>query len=149
MDKILVRTLLDAKTEELVEELAGLRERLKLDATLSPEDRLARSLEAAEAAERIEGVKKRLKALSAVRERESAGTLGTCEGCGGEIPPARLLATAFLALRCIRCQEWKEKQETVLKDSKFAKAKGLGENDPWEPDASRISYHGRSRPKWK
>jgi len=40
--------------------------------------------------------------------RLSAGSYGTCDGCGQEIPGARLAAEPT-AVRCIRCQELYEK----------------------------------------
>ena len=49
-----------------------------------------------------------LRELEAARERIADGTFGICADCGGEIPFARLEALVS-AMRCVRCQEQREK----------------------------------------
>lgn len=49
-----------------------------------------------------------LRELEAARSRIADGTFGLCADCGGEIPFARLEALVT-ALRCVRCQEQREK----------------------------------------
>jgi RNA polymerase-binding transcription factor DksA len=49
-----------------------------------------------------------LRALQAARERIADGSYGVCADCGADIPVARLFAQLG-ALRCIACQERREK----------------------------------------
>lgn len=97
------------REDELLRELAGLRERLKLDATLSNEDRLQRTLDAREAAERIESVTQALKACQGALLRWETGIGDRCRDCSGPISPARLQIVPS-ASRCIVCQSLAERR---------------------------------------
>ncbi|GHJ47002.1 hypothetical protein Cs7R123_43440 [Catellatospora sp. TT07R-123] len=48
-------------------------------------------------------LREQLQRLEAALERWSAGTLGTCESCGGQIPPGRLEIMPW-ATHCVPCQ---------------------------------------------
>lgn len=104
---------LGVREGELLAELRGLKARLLLDPTLSPEDRDARAQDASEAAEGSARVVKALGSVLRARQRLGEGVLGTCEGCQEPIPPARLVATGFSALRCVVCQEREDKRGTL------------------------------------
>lgn len=54
--------------------------------------------------------------IAEARRALADGSYGTCRGCGGEIPPARLEAMPE-AVRCVECQrrfEGRHRQQTRL-----------------------------------
>lgn len=105
------RAKLEKGRAELLLRITDLREGLKLDLTLSPEDQEQRAADASQAADGIDGASKALRLHEEALSRLHDGSYGTCTICGGGISTARLSALPFTP-HCIRCAEREEKKSS-------------------------------------
>lgn len=110
LDKAKLLIKLTEEEEALVKRLEGVRDRMLLDLTLGPEDRVERASTAATAALEAEGLVRGLRRVQEARTRSSDPSWGLCEDCEEEIPERRLLAVPWTT-RCVPCQESQERRE--------------------------------------
>ncbi len=104
------QTALQARRDEMRQEIGGLRERLAFDPASDPMDQIRgiadRDL-AGRHVDRLCGVLRRVEAaLREIRDR----TFGVCVQCGESIPAKRLEAAPWSPF-CVSCQELAEQAE--------------------------------------
>jgi DnaK suppressor protein len=102
-----MRRILERERSQTYQRIRELRNDQQGAATPSPRDQLdeARALTEVEThAGLIELAESHLKAIDAALSRLERNRYGLCEGCGNEIPIARLRALPF-ATYCLRCQQ--------------------------------------------
>lgn len=105
------RAKLEKGRAELLLRITDLREGLKLDLTLSPEDQEQRAADASQAADGIDGATRALRLHEEALSRLRDGSYGECTVCRGDISGARLSALPFTP-HCIRCAEREEKKSS-------------------------------------
>lgn len=104
------RDVLEAKREDVVQELNCQRARIRIETGGDALDRL-RSLSERELAVRnVNRLNALLTQVDAALARIREGTFGTCQVCGEPIGTRRLAAVPWTAL-CIRCQEDADQRE--------------------------------------
>lgn len=105
-DRQEVEGALSAATAELAALVASQRD-VAADDEHDPEGPTV-SLQRAQAAAMLRQARQHLDEVDAALGRVAAGTYGVCEGCGRDIPPARLEARPF-ARHCVSCAAKEER----------------------------------------
>jgi RNA polymerase-binding transcription factor len=109
-----LRRILDRERAQTYERIRELRDEQQQDATPLPSDEFdeARALAEIETHARlIEVAEGRLNEIDDALARLETNRYGLCEGCGNEIPIARLRALPF-ATYCVRCQQKRDVKES-------------------------------------
>jgi RNA polymerase-binding protein DksA len=107
-NKELIETL-KGERQQVLEDLEGLQEILKVEVDTDPDEGDADLVEREKAIALVANLKRRLESIDHALRYAERGTYGICERCGQPIDPARLEAVPETTL-CVTCKAAVERQ---------------------------------------